>query len=166
MKKIVQHPDETLRKIAAPVPPEMFNSAKLDTMLSDMSNLLSKENDGVAIAAPQIGASYRIFLISKKVFKDEPEDIVCINPEIIKLGKKKVDVSEGCLSVRWKYGTVKRSETATIRAQNEKGHTFVLSGRGLVAQIFQHETDHLNGTLFIDKARNLEDVPPTPVKHA
>ena len=66
MKKIVQHPDETLRKIAAPVPPEMFNSAKLDTMLHDMSNLLSKENDGVAIAAPQIGISYRIFLISKK----------------------------------------------------------------------------------------------------
>ena len=162
MKKIIQQPDEVLRKVSIPVPPEMFGSDKLNTILKDMSTLLSKENDGVAIAAPQIGVSYRIFVISKKVFKDEIEDIVCINPEIIKLGKKKVEVSEGCMSVRWKYGTVKRSETATIRAQNERGHTFVLPGRGLVAQIFQHETDHLNGTLFIDKARNLEDVPPTP----
>ena len=78
---------------------------------------------------------------------------------MIRVGKKKVIVSEGCLSVRWKYGKVKRSETATIRATNFAGNEFVLSGRGLLAQIFQHEMDHLIGILFIDKASNLEDVP-------
>jgi peptide deformylase len=60
---------------------------------------------------------------------------------------------------------VKRSETATIRAYNEQGNEFTLSGKGLLAQIFQHEIDHLNGILFIDNAVNIEDVPPSPNHH-
>jgi len=114
----------------------------------------------VAIAAPQLGESLRIFVVSKKVNKKFEEDLVFINPEIIRIGKQKKVMQEGCLSVRWKYGDVKRSTTASVRALNEQGNEFVMNGRGLLAQIFQHETDHLNGILFIDTAKNIEDIPP------
>lgn len=160
MKKIVQTPDPVLRKEAAPVAASEFGSPALKKILDDMSAALALEEDGVAIAAPQIGVSKQIFVISKKIFSDAKDDVVCINPSFVRVGKKKVFVSEGCLSVRWKYGRVKRAETATIRASSYEGNEFVMSGRGLLAQIFQHEIDHLIGILFIDKATKLEDVPP------
>lgn len=125
-----------------------------------MKELLHGEDDGVAIAAPQINIPLRIFVVSKRALPKALEDMVFINPTITKLGKKKEMVSEGCLSVRWKYGMVKRSLTATVRATNMEGNEFVMSGKGLLAQIFQHETDHLNGVLFIDKAVDVEDLPP------
>jgi len=67
--------------------------------------------------------------------------------------------------VRWKYGLVKRSVTATVRALNVEGNEFMMSGAGLLAQIFQHEIDHLDGILFIDKAKNIEDIPPSNEPH-
>lgn len=140
-----------------------------------MRQALSEQKDGIAIAAPQIGIPYRIFVISKRLFafvkdgaKDEEEaernekysDLVFINPEILKLSKTRKYMPEGCLSVRWLYGKVSRAEKARIRAYNEKGEQFEMGGSGLLAQVFQHETDHLNGVLFIDTAINLEDMPP------
>lgn len=168
MTSIVQEPNAVLRATAKVVPPHDIGTDKLNKILERMKVALAAEEDGVAIAAPQIGESLRIFVvarrISKKFMKELSDDLVFINPEIIRLGKKKEDMSEGCLSVRWKYGMVKRSLTATVRALNEEGHEFVMSGSGLLAQIFQHETDHLNGTLFIDKAHDVEDHPPTEKK--
>jgi peptide deformylase len=164
MKPIVQEPASVLRDTAPIVADTEFNTLALKKNLTDMSEALAREEDGVAIAAPQIGISKRIFLISKKVFSDATEDVVCINPTFVRLGKKKINVSEGCLSVRWKYGMVKRAETATIRALSLEGHEFVLQGRGLLAQIFQHEIDHLDGVLFIDKATKIETVPPAVKK--
>ena len=73
---------------------------------------------------------------------------------------------EGCLSVRWLYGEVKRSTNATILAYDEKGEKFTRGAGGLLAQIFQHETDHLDGILFTDKARNLEEMSPESVNQA
>lgn len=160
MKTIVQDPASVLRDTAVAVTETEFNTKALQKILTDMSEALTREEDGVAIAAPQIGVSKRIFLISKKIFSDASEDVACINPTFVRLGKKKVQVSEGCLSVRWKYGNVKRSDTATIRAYSAEGHEFVMQGRGLLAQIFQHEIDHLDGVLFIDKAIKIETIPP------
>lgn len=163
MKPIVQEPASVLRDTAAIIAEKEFNTPALNKILTDMSEALAREEDGVAIAAPQIGVSKRIFLISKKIFSDATSDVVCINPTFVRIGKKKINVSEGCLSVRWKYGNVKRAETATIRAYSAEGHEFVMAGRGLLAQIFQHEIDHLDGVLFIDKATKVETVPP-PIK--
>jgi peptide deformylase len=160
MTHIVQQPDPVLRSTAAVVPPELIGTKKITSLITQMKSSLEIEEDGVAIAAPQIGASWRIFVVSKRASKKFEDDIVFINPEIIRLGKKKEELSEGCLSVRWKYGLVKRSTTATVRALNMDGNEFVMNGRGLLAQIFQHEIDHLDGILFIDKARNIEDIPP------
>jgi peptide deformylase len=161
MVTIVQEPNPVLRAMALLVSPASIASSTTQTIIRDMKNALNKEEDGVAIAAPQIGQSVRIFVVAKRASKLLTEDTVFINPEIIRIGKKKEALSEGCLSVRWKYGLVKRATSATVRALNAEGNEFVMSGRGLLAQIFQHEIDHLNGTLFIDKAKQVEDIPPT-----
>lgn len=164
MSVILQEPHTVLRSIAVPVAANEIGSKKLNAIIADMKAALKKESDGVAIAAPQIGVPLRIFVVAKqasKQFSKATDDVVFINPEIVRVGRKKEALSEGCLSVRWKYGLVKRSLTATVRALNEQGNEFVMNGSGLLAQIFQHEIDHLNGILFIDKATNIEDLPPS-----
>lgn len=160
MITIVQEPAAVLRTTAAPVPAYLFGSDELKKIIADMTTALESQDDGVAIAAPQIGVSYRIFVVSKRAVKNWRSHKVFINPQFIRIGKTKKELTEGCLSCRWKYGLVMRSDTATVRAYNEKGHEFQVSGRGLLAQIFQHETDHLNGVLFIDKAKHIEELPP------
>jgi peptide deformylase len=167
---IVDRDAPVLRKVAAYVPPADIRSKKIQDVISRMQKALALEDDGVAIAAPQINESLRIFIVSGRALslgaevsipEDKiPDDMVCINPEIVRLSKKKNKVEEGCLSVRWLYGKVLRSEKARIRAFDEHGKRFERGGTGLMAQIFQHEIDHLDGVLFIDKAEDIEDIPP------
>jgi peptide deformylase len=161
MTDIVQEPSPVLRQVAAPLSITEIKSARIKKILDDMKTALAGQDDGVAIAAPQIGHSLRIFVVAQRASKQLTEDTVFINPEIIRIGKKKEELSEGCLSVRWKYGLVKRSTSATVKALNKDGNEFVMPGRGLLAQIFQHEIDHLNGILFIDKATAVQDIPPS-----
>jgi len=180
MISIVQKEDPVLRGIAQEVGAKEFGTPGLKKILRDMSEAMEKEEDGVAIAAPQIGVPLRIFVVSHRAFefmdteersydaeegthpagheKIKRSDMVFINPVITKLSRKKRWMPEGCLSVRWLYGEVARSEKATVRAYDENGKIFTWGGSGLMAQIFQHETDHLNGSLFIDAARNVETV--------
>lgn len=193
MVTILQQNAPVLREQAEPVHQKDFNSSSLKKILNDMKTALEKEEDGVAIAAPQIGVPLRIFIISHRAFEIDAEekkdvlvseqmhshihatqrnneentatpssiktqDLIFINPQIIKLSRKKVWAPEGCLSVRWLYGETPRAEKATIRAYDEDGKLFTRGASGLIAQIFQHETDHLNGVLFIDIARNIEKI--------
>lgn len=176
MTKIVQKGNSVLREIAQDVPQEKITSKEIQQVLDDMKTALASQEDGVAIAAPQIGVPLRIFIVSKRVFVLDDEgkpkdgvdprdakkfdDVVYINPEIIKISRKKRWVPEGCLSVRGIYGKTHRSEKATVRAYNEKGELFTRGGSGLMAQIFQHETDHLSGILFDDHAIELEVATP------
>ena len=172
MVKIIQEGHPTLRQIAKPVAHKDIGSKKLDKILADMKKALHGESDGVAIAAPQIGVSLRIFIVSQKVFNEEIltdkelvrkyklKDVVFINPEFIKISKDKKLMSEGCLSVRPLYGKVRRSTKATVKALDENGQEFTIDGSGLLAHIFQHETDHLNGVLFIDKAKDVHEQTP------
>ena len=164
MSDIIQEPHATLRAIAKEVPLTTLSSPKIKKIVEEMKSALASQDDGVAIAAPQINQPLCIFVVSKKVILKSIDDVVFINPKIVRLGKKKENMSEGCLSVRWKYGMVKRSVTATIKAVNMEGNEFVMNAKGLLAQIFQHETDHLNGVLFIDKATDVEDLPPETTK--
>jgi len=106
MKTIVQTPDEVLRKIAAPVPVADITKKSIQSLIAEMKAAVSREEDAVAIAAPQLGESVRIFVVAKKVNKKFEDDLVFINPEIIRIGKQKKVMQEGCLSVRWKYGCI------------------------------------------------------------
>ncbi len=166
MIEIVQKDDPVLRQKAKNVPVAEISSPKIKKVLSDMEESLNSQDDGVAIAAPQIGIPLRIFVVSKKISQKKSDHLVFINPKILKLSKKKNIVPEGCLSVRWLYGDVKRSTNASVEAYNENGKKFTRGAGGLLAQIFQHEIDHLDGVLFIDKADNLQEIPPEtpPVK--
>lgn len=174
MVKIVQNGDRVLRQIAKEVPVSSITKPKIQKIISDMNQALDGEYDGAAIAAPQIAQSLRIFIVSRKVFAEERDEapavyngiilkekahnMVFINPKIIKISKDKKLLEEGCLSVRPLFGKVRRATRATVEAYNEHGEKFTIEGSGLLAHVFQHETDHLEGVLFIDKAKNLREV--------
>jgi len=161
MKEILQKDSPILRQKAKPIPEEMFGSKELVAIIHELSESLAAHYDGVALAGPQIGFSWRIFIISQKMFPDDEtikQDLIFINPEITRLSKKKAWLDEGCLSIKNIYGKVLRSEKATLSAFNEVGEKFEWNGEGLIAQVFQHETDHLDGILFIDKAKDLRKI--------
>lgn len=171
MTIIVQKDNKILRNIAKTVPIEEIKSKKIQNIINEMKKSLSGQKDGVAIAAPQIAESLRIFVVSgivlKEAMKDQKfdgEDMVFVNPEIIKISREKRLMEEGCLSVRYLYGKVNRSTKVLIRAYDENGNLFERGASGLLAQIFQHEIDHLNGILFVDKAFDVEEIPPENLK--
>lgn len=169
---IVQNGNKTLRKIAKEVPVKDITKPKIQKIIKDMQEALDSQYDGVAIAAPQIDVSLRIFVVSGKIFDEDfvrgkqnnthdkkHNDLVFINPILTKTSKDKKLMPEGCLSVRPLYGNVRRATRATVEAYDEKGKKVIMNGTGLLAHIFQHETDHLDGVLFIDKAKDLREEP-------
>ena len=179
MTTIVQAGDWVLRETAKEISLAEIKSAKIKKILAQMTDALSVAKDGVALAAPQIGIPLRIFIVLKEYTENKtaqelkeiqekktpkqnkPEIVVFINPKITKISKKKQAVKEGCLSVTGIFGTVSRAEKVTLEAYNEKGEKFSRGASGLLAQIFQHEMDHLNGILFTDTAYNLEKLENT-----
>jgi peptide deformylase len=161
MKKIVQQENTVLRKIAEPIAVSDIQKAETKKMIKEMFESLDSQKDGVALAGPQISYSKRIFIISPQILEsDVTLPLVYINPKIVKKSKDKKNMEEGCLSCRWWYGKTKRSTRATVCAFDEHGKEFTIEGKGLVAQIFQHEIDHLDGILFIDHAKTLKEIEP------
>ncbi|MEK9182746.1 MAG: peptide deformylase [Patescibacteria group bacterium] len=180
IKKILQKEAKILREIAKDISLKDIKTTKTKKVLKEMKEALASQGDGVAIAAPQIGYSLRVFVVSGKVFeknfldnrkgrmsgekekndvievKPKIKDLVFINPKISKLSRKKEWVPEGCLSVRPLYGKTWRSKKATVEAYDENGREFTRGASGLLAQIFQHETEHLDGVLFIDHAKDIK----------
>jgi len=166
-----------LRKVASDIPLADIKSQKIRTLIADMKKLLSKEEYGVALAAPQVGESIRLFVVSGSAISkrkaaeeerdmgaesgDSPEEItsdqVYINPKILKMSRGKKGKHEGCLSIRGKWGIVPRVEKVTLKAFDEEGRPVLRGASGFLAHIFQHEMDHLEGVLYIDKAKEVYD---------
>lgn len=165
MAKLVKQDHPTLHQIAEEVPVSEITSPKIKKVLKDMSAALDAYNvegfSGVAIAAPQIGIPLRIFLVHDTSKDRDPKkaipDLIAINPQIVKLSKTSHIVGEGCLSVGTSYGAVKRAKNATLRAYDEHGNQYERGAGGFLAQIFQHEVDHLDGILFVDRAEKVWD---------
>lgn len=163
--EILQDGNESLRRVSEPLPERLFGTPELQKMLDDMKDTVDAESDGVAIAAPQVGIPYRMFLVrydrmeplkEGERMEDRAPDVgVFINPKLTKLSRKASEVDEGCLSVRGTYGETLRKERATIEARDENGIHFTRGAGGLLAQAFQHEVDHLDGVLFVDHALKL-----------
>ncbi len=146
LREILTYPDERLRTPAEPV-------AEVDDeirqLVEDMAETMYSA-EGVGLAANQIGVLKRIFVIDI-AGEDEPSDLkVFINPEIIELDGTQT-FTEGCLSFPGAREDIKRAESVRVRALDANGETFELHATGLLAVAIQHENDHINGVLMIDK---------------
>ena len=160
MAKLVPENHPALHAIAEEVTTEDFSSGAVAKIIKDLRGALKTYKvDGftaVAIAAPQIGISKRIFIIEdQSKDRDALPSMVAINPVIIKYSKKTHEVGEGCLSIPEYYGLVRRSTNVTMIAYDENGKKYQRGAGSLLAQIIQHEYDHLDGILFTDRAEQV-----------
>ncbi|HLW22464.1 MAG TPA: peptide deformylase [Sphaerochaetaceae bacterium] len=115
----------------------------VDAMFETMA-----ESDGIGLAAPQVGALNRLFVVDTR---RPGERLVFINPEIIETSEEQGMYEEGCLSIPGMYYDIVRPLRVTVQAQDVTGKPFKLAADGLLARVIQHENDHLNGVLFIDR---------------
>lgn len=145
-----------------------FSSVFLRDVITSMKQALARESDGVALAAPQIALPLRMFVVAESSYDENAKHkpLVFINPKIIKKSKKTAIMQEGCLSVRWIYGKTRRSVATTVEAYDEDGKKFTYGANGLLAHIFQHEVDHLDGVLFIDHGFDLEEFTEEEIRAA
>ncbi|MGB9763003.1 MAG: peptide deformylase [Minisyncoccia bacterium] len=147
MKKIITGENNPIlrqkSKEVEKVTPEIRN------LILEMKEIML-QNDGIGLAAPQIGESLRIIVcqIDDKFYS-------FVNPKIIKTSKKTIIFEEGCLSLPFIFGEVERPEKITLEALDFYGKPIKLKAFGLLARVIQHEIDHLDGILFIDKAKNI-----------
>jgi peptide deformylase len=148
---IVKYPDPVLAQKAGQV--TVFD-AELKKLTNDMFESMYAA-EGIGLAAPQIGVSKRIFIVDLSVGKEKKDRLVLINPEIIARDGRQVE-EEGCLSLPDIRDKVSRNFTVRMRAQDETGKWFEIDGEELLARAFQHELDHLDGVLFIDRVSRLK----------
>lgn len=134
-----------LRKKSAPV--TEITSAVLD-LIKEMKSTLAQSQNGVGLAAPQVGQNIRLFAISDELAKDG--HTVFINPVITQVSKKVMLEEEGCLSLPNQWHELARAEKVTLKALDENGQKFKLRAKGILARLMLHEVDHLNGVLFVD----------------
>ena len=148
---IVKYPDPVLQQKAAAVTAFDKELAKLaDDMFESMYAA-----EGIGLAAPQIGVLKRVTVIDVSFGKEPKDKIVLVNPEIIARAGRQVE-EEGCLSLPEIRDKVVRDGTVTVRAQDVKGEWFEVDGEELLSRAFQHEIDHLDGVLFIDRLSRLK----------
>jgi peptide deformylase len=123
-------------------------------LIKDMSETMHAEEGRVGLAAPQVGVSLRVTVIG---LPDTEEDIVLVNPEIVRRKGQRL-VSEGCLSIPGYVGELYRAEIVTAKGLDIKGKEVRIKGEGLLAQALEHEIDHLNGVLYIDRMENKDSL--------
>jgi peptide deformylase len=142
VRAIRRYPDAVLRRKARRVP---SIDRGIQEFIDEMIETLKKAS-GAGLAAPQVGVSLRIVVIQLP----EKELLVLINPEVVKrVGEREVE--EGCLSIPGYRGTVKRSAVVTVKARDRQGKEIRIKGEELLCQALEHELDHLNGVLYIDR---------------
>ena len=145
VRKIVQEGDPVLRTVATDVDLAYLKTEEFSTLIDDMVETMYDAR-GVGLAAPQIGLSQRIF-----VAESEDGVIALVNAHIVKRSKKNVKDEEGCLSIVGKFDKVYRSKKVTISAVTTDGDPITFEADGFFARIMQHEIDHLDGILYVDR---------------
>ncbi len=147
VRPILHYPDPRLREPGKTV---TDFGPELQELVSDMAETMYAA-PGVGLAATQIGVDQRVFIVDTATGDDEPSDLrVFVNPEIVELNGE-ILFNEGCLSFPGATEEIERAERVKVKAQNEKGEAFELEADGLLAVAIQHENDHLDGKLMIDK---------------
>lgn len=141
------HPNPILRKRSRDLDMTKLCAGAYDDFFSDLKETMLKA-PGVGIAAVQVGKLLRVFFVETEVYKG-----IFINPKIVSASDETADEEEGCLSIPGTWGIVSRTTRLKIEAFNARGIPFTLKASGILARVIQHETDHLNGKLFIDRAK-------------
>jgi peptide deformylase len=149
--KVLKYPDPILAQMSKPV--TVFDK-KLRTLVADMFESMYADK-GIGLAAPQIGILQRITVVDLSFKKNPEEKLVLINPEIVERKGKQLE-EEGCLSLPEIREKVSRAAWVKVRAQDEHGEWHEYEGEELLARAFQHEIDHLDGVLFIDRISALK----------
>ena len=150
--KIIVAPDSRLNQISKKVETiDDYIISTLDQMLECMY-----QNNGIGLAAPQVGILKRLVVIDCSDNKDKKKPLKLINPEIIKLSKNVSEFEEGCLSLPSQYAIVSRPSEITLKYKNIEGLTCEREFIGLEATCIQHEIDHLDGKLFVDHISKLK----------
>lgn len=145
IRSIVKLPNVSLRKPSVDVSADELQEKNLQAFIDDLKETM-RSADGVGIAAPQVGVHQRIIIVNHA---GKPQAYV--NARIVSKSVRSVDSEEGCLSVPGVFGIVKRSRAVTVEALTREGKPVTLKLKGFPAIVFQHEIDHTNGILFIDK---------------
>lgn len=146
---LVFHPDPRLRAVSAEI--SLKDIASYKELVADMS-LTMEEDKGIGLAAPQIGKNIRLITV---LTKDGP--FAMFNPRLEKTSKKKEWGEEGCLSIPHTFGQVERFKSVSCAFYDENGEARLIEAEGLMARVIQHEIDHLDGILFIDKAKDIHE---------
>ena len=165
----VNHDEKQLRERSADVDIQTLSSDKMQKLYKDMIETMYAD-DGIGLAAPQVGAQIRMFSIGKEAIKkrefkllegtlEANKDTIFINPVWERVNRKTKWEEEGCLSVPGIYGDVKRYTLIRVEAIDTNGNPIVFEAKKYFARVIQHETDHLNGVLFIDKAKKQRKAP-------
>ena len=154
VREIIARPQATLRRKARKVTD--FGS-ELQTLLDDMVETM-REAPGVGLAAPQVNIPLRAIVVEFGDEEDEevpPKLYMLANPEITRSSSDTIVGTEGCLSIPGVLGDVERAQSVSVKAQNRHGQAVKIKASGWLARIFQHEIDHLDGVLFVDKAEKV-----------
>ena len=128
--------------------------SSIQKLINDMIDTMY-EIDGVGLAAPQVGVPLQVVVFQ---LPDDEDVTVLINPEIVKGSEESDMMSEGCLSLPGYRGEVKRLTSVTVKGRNRQGKLIRIKGEGLLAQVLQHEIDHINGVVFIDHLESPDDL--------
>lgn len=137
-----------------PARPVEHVTPEINILIGDMIETMYAA-PGIGLAAPQIGMPLRIFVIDTSIGRDAKALIVMINPEFVERDGVQLE-EEGCLSVPGFNATVVRPQRAVVRGLDREGNVHQVEGVGLLARAFQHEMDHLDGTLFVDRLRGIK----------
>jgi peptide deformylase len=153
LREVLKFPDKRLREISVPI--EKITD-EIRALASDMLEVVYDE-PGIGLAAPQVGELVRLVVVDTEWTEEDAErnPLVLVNPEIVE-GSGKIMWTEGCLSVPDFEAEVERAESVKLRAQDLDGADLEIDATGLEAVCFQHEIDHLDGTLFIDHISRLK----------
>ena len=168
--KVARMGHPVLRARARPIEPAQIGSPRIQQLIDDMFETM-QEYQGVGLAAPQVHVSLRVFVAGFAPNGDDDEDegegsgrgvplMALINPEITPVGAELVEDWEGCLSIPDIRGRVPRSRQISVKAYDRRGKRIEVKAGGFTARVIQHETDHLDGVLFIDRAKKVIDIEP------
>jgi peptide deformylase len=141
-----------LRKTCAPFDFSKYGKEEIRTLLRAMKEMM-RAADGLGLSANQIGLDISVF-----VARVDGKFYEIFNPRITKISPEQIEFEEGCLSIPSSFGVVDRPEKIVLNGQDKNGKPVKIKAWGLLSRVFQHEVDHLNGKLFIDKARKVQKI--------